>query len=258
MTSPTIPDSLIRSLREAQHVVVLTGAGISAESGIPTFRDAQTGLWAQYDPEDLATPQAFRRNPQLVWEWYRWRRSLVEKASPNAAHRALVHMEQKAPRLTIVTQNVDGLHKQAGSSEVLELHGNIMRARCSVENASVDSPDRGGSDDELPHCPTCGALLRPDVVWFGEPLPTEALNAATAAIGACDLLLCVGTSGLVHPAASLPLLAVERGAITAEINPQKTPLSQWMDYELRAPAGAVLPPLVAHTWPDLAGDEALP
>ncbi|MFW6042361.1 MAG: SIR2 family NAD-dependent protein deacylase [Chloroflexota bacterium] len=258
MNPPVVPDSLIRSLREAQHVVVLTGAGISAESGIPTFRDAQTGLWAQYDPEELATPRAFRRNPQLVWEWYRWRRSLVQKASPNAAHRALVQMEQNAPRLTVVTQNVDGLHQQAGSSKVLELHGNIMRARCSAEDKIVASPERDGSGDELPHCPNCGALLRPDVVWFGEPLPTEALNAATAAIGTCDLLLCVGTSGLVHPAASLPLLALERGAITAEINPQKTPLSQWMDYELRAPAGAVLPPLVARTWPDLAKGEPRP
>ncbi|HSM57207.1 MAG TPA: NAD-dependent deacylase [Candidatus Sulfomarinibacteraceae bacterium] len=255
MNSYAIPTPLIRSLRRAQHVVVLTGAGISAESGIPTFRDAQTGLWAQYDPEELATPQAFRRNPQLVWDWYRWRRSLVKKASPNPAHHALVMMEQKTSRLTVVTQNVDGLHEQAGSSDVLELHGNIMRARCSAEEIVVaPEPGEGATDDELPHCPNCGALLRPDVVWFGEPLPEATLRAATAAIEACDLLLCVGTSALVHPAASLPFLAIQRGTSTAEINPQETPLSQWMDFELRGPAGAILPALVAQTWPDVAVD----
>lgn len=244
-----IPPELITYLRRATHVVALTGAGISAESGVPTFRDAQSGLWAQYDPQELATAAAFRRNPALVWDWYEWRRSLVAQAAPNPGHRALAEMEQKVPHFTLVTQNVDGLHRQAGSRNLLELHGNIMRNKCFSEETVIAAGDEEPGDGAgPPRCPHCGDYLRPDVVWFGEALPEGELSAAMRAVEECQMLLCIGTSGLVHPAASLPLLAAERGALTVEINPQVTALSQWMDYVLRGPAGEVLPALLKATW----------
>jgi NAD-dependent deacetylase len=250
MTSSIAPD-LISQLRRATRVVALTGAGISAESGVPTFRDAQSGLWAQYDPQELATAAAFRRNPSLVWDWYEWRRSLIAQAAPNAGHEALVAMEQKVPHFTLVTQNVDGLHRQAGSRNVLELHGNIVRNKCFSEETVVAAGDEVPGDDAGPPlCPHCGDRLRPDVVWFGEALPENELKEAIRAVEECQVLLCIGTSGLVHPAASLPLLAAERGALTVEINPQVTALSQWMDYVLRGPAGEILPALLEATWPD--------
>jgi len=233
---------LIQTLRSARQVVVLTGAGISAESGVPTFREAQTGLWAQYDPEELATPQAFRRHPGLVWEWYAWRRELVARAEPNPGHLALAHLEQILPQFTLITQNVDGLHQRAGSQAVIELHGNIQRTICSEERIEIKS---WPATAELPpRCPNCGARLRPDVVWFGEMLPEAALQAAFLAAETGDVFLSVGTSSLVHPAASLPFAALQAGAVTVEINPSRTPLTPYVTYALPGPAGQILPSIL--------------
>ena len=239
--SAPIPRALVEALRGAQAVTVLTGSGVSAESGVPTFRDAQTGLWARYDPADLATPEAFERDPRLVWEWYEWRRGLVREAAPNPAHAALAEMERRVDRFALVTQNVDGLHRRAGSENVIELHGNVTRSKCSVEDAIVEDYDPEGTP---PVCPNCGAYLRPDVVWFGEALPADALYAASDAAGSCDLFFSVGTSGLVQPAASLPFEALRGGATLVEVNPDETPLTRHADYALRGRAGEVLPVLV--------------
>ena len=249
MSKPTpLPAELIARLRQAQRVAVLTGAGISAESGVPTFRQAQSGLWARYDPQQLATPQAFRRQPQLVWDWYAWRRGLVAGVEPNPGHFALAEIERRVPQFTLITQNVDSLHQRAGSRAVLELHGNIARTTCSREGRVVEAwPE---SDERPPRCPHCGAFLRPDVVWFGEALPADVLEAAIAATRTADVFLTIGTSGLVHPAASLPLLAARQGAVTVEVNPEETPLSEEMTYCLRGPSWVLLPALVAAVWPD--------
>jgi len=241
-----IPEDLIATLRRAQQVAVLTGAGVSAESGVPTFREAQTGLWARYDPQELATPQAFLRNPKLVWEWYAWRRELVASAEPNPAHVALVEMERRVPTFTLITQNIDNLHHEAGSRNVVELHGNIRRNKCFEEGRVVE--DWQPTGDAPPRCPECGSLIRPDVVWFGEALPGNALAAAIAATRTCDVFFSIGTSALVHPAAALPLEAAENGATTVEVNPEKTPVSVWMDVTLPGPAGELLPALVSAVW----------
>ncbi len=245
--STTFSPELVERLRAAANVVVLTGAGISAESGIPTFREAQTGLWAQYDPQELATPQAFRRNPRLVWEWYAWRRERVGQAAPNPGHVALAEMESLVPHFTLITQNVDGLHHRAGSRNVIELHGNIARVKCATEDRVIDQWTE--TDTPPPCCPRCGGLLRPDVVWFGEMLPSVALEQAFRASGAADVFLSVGTSGIVQPAASLPLEAVDAGALVVEINPDETPLSPWMSILLRGAAGNILPQLLTAVWP---------
>jgi NAD-dependent deacetylase len=214
----------------------------SAESGVPTFREAQTGLWAKYNPEELATPQAFQRNPRLVWEWYEWRRELVAQAEPNPGHLALAELEQRIPLLTLITQNVDGLHQRAGSQNIVELHGNIHRTICFEERTVVDAwPETA---EVPPRCPRCGGLMRPDVVWFGESLPQEALVIAFMAAEQCDLFLSIGTSALVQPAASLPLVALEQGTAVVEINPDTTPLTPRVTHVLRGPAGQVLPTLV--------------
>ena len=241
-----IPQDLIVTLRSAQRVAVLTGAGVSAESGVPTFRDAQTGLWAHYDPQQLATPQAFRRNPKLVWEWYQWRRELISAAEPNPAHFALAEMERRIPTFTLITQNIDNLHREASSRNVIELHGNIRRNKCFAEGHVVTEWE--STADKPPRCPECDAFLRPDVVWFGEALPSDALATAIAATRASDVFFSVGTSAAVHPAAALPLEAVENGACTVEVNPQETRVSGWMDYTLSAPAGEALPVLVTSVW----------
>ena len=241
-----IPDQLVTALRRAQRVTVLTGAGVSAESGVPTFRDAQTGLWARYDPQELATPRAFRRNPKLVWEWYEWRRELIDAAEPNPAHYALADMERHVPTFTLITQNIDNLHAEAGSQNLVELHGNIRRNKCFEEDRVVTHWEPAA--DPPPRCPACGSLLRPDVVWFGEALPRDALSAALAATRACDLFFSVGTSALVHPVAALPLEAAENGARTVEVNPDQTPVSVWMDHRLSGPAGELLPALVNAAW----------
>jgi NAD-dependent deacetylase len=223
---------LIETLRSARYVVVLTGAGVSAESRIPTFREAQTGLWAKYSPEELATPQAFRRNPKLVWEWYTWRRELVAGAKPNPGHLALGELEQRVPQFTLITQNVDGLHQRAGSRSVIELHGNLNRTNCFEERNIVDS---WPPTTELPpRCPRCGGHLRPDVVWFGESLPAQALHTAFEAARQCDLFFSIGTSALVQPAASLPYEALQH----------VTPLTPNVTYALRGSAGQVLPELL--------------
>ncbi|GCE06066.1 SIR2 family NAD-dependent protein deacylase [Dictyobacter aurantiacus] len=240
------PVGLLETLRGARHVAVLTGAGISAESGVPTFRDVMTGLWAQYDPQELATPQAFMKNPKLVWEWYDWRRKLVSQVAPNAGHYALAEMERHVPLLTLITQNVDSLHQQAGSTRVLELHGNIHRVKCFKEDTVIEQWEKNG--EVPPRCPNCGGMLRPDVVWFGESLPEQPFNEAALAALHCDVFLSIGTSGLVEPAASLPLVALRRNARVVLVNPEETPLLREDVDFLRGPAGAVLPALVHATW----------
>ncbi len=227
-------------------VAVLTGAGISAESGVPTFR-GEGGLWRSYRPEELATPQAFRRDPELVWQWYDWRRELISACQPNAAHVTLAEMERAAeagaagPDLLLITQNVDGLHRLAGSRNVLELHGNIWRQRCTRGCRPPWTDRRVPLPEIPPRCPECGALVRPDVVWFGESLPGSVLERALAAVRRCQLMLVVGTSALVQPAASLPLLALDAGAHVIEINPQPTPLSETVREVIRQPAAVALP-----------------
>jgi NAD-dependent deacetylase len=240
--SLSIPLELIETLRLARYVVVLTGAGVSAESGVPTFRDAQTGLWAKYSPEELATPEAFRRNPKLVWEWYAWRRGLVAQAQPNPGHLALAELEGLAPQFTLITQNVDSLHQRAGSRSMVELHGNLSRVICSRERRVVETWAETG---ELPpRCPECASYLRPDVVWFGETLPQRALEAALEAAALADVFISIGTSALVQPAASLPAIALEHSAAVVEINPDRTPLTARVTYALQGPAGQILPALV--------------
>jgi NAD-dependent deacetylase len=231
-------------LASARRIVVLTGAGISKDSGLPTFREAQTGLWSRYRPEDLASPEAFARQPELVWDWYAWRRELVAAAAPNAGHTALVALERLAPALTLVTQNVDGLHRRAGSTDVIELHGDITRIRCSV--CRLPAPDPGSGSP--PRCPACAAFLRPDVVWFGEALPEAPLRRAARAAAACDVLLAVGTSGVVHPAAGLIGIATRAGATIIVVNPDRDAAPPGA---LHLPGGAseVLPQLVATSWP---------
>lgn len=237
-----VPGALISQLREAKRVVVLTGAGVSAESGVPTFRDAQTGLWSNFKPEELATPRAFRRNPKLVWEWYAWRRQLLTKVEPNGAHRALAAAQDRFERFTLATQNVDGLHQRAGSRDVVELHGNISRTKCFDEDLVVES---WNDDGEIPpRCPRCGGLLRPDVVWFEEALPEHSLKLAQARTADCDLFLSIGTSGLVYPAAELPYRALENGATVVEINPTATPLADKAHFVLTGKAGEILPELL--------------
>ncbi len=230
-------------LGRTQRVAVLTGAGMSAESGVPTFRDAQTGYWSRFKPEDLATPEAFARQPEVVWNWYAWRRDLVGKAEPNPGHRALVDLATRVPALQVVTQNVDGLHQRAGLAHVIELHGNLMRTICSRCGRTVES---WTSEAIPPHCLTCDGWLRPDVVWFGESLPRDALTQAIEIVGTAEVVLVVGTSGLVEPAASLPRLALARGAFVVEINLTPTPLTPGASAFLAGPAGEVLPALVTR------------
>jgi NAD-dependent deacetylase len=213
---------------------------VSAESGVPTFREAQTGLWSQYDPMELATPDAFERDPELVWRWYRWRRELVARAEPNAGHRALAELQSLLPRLTLVTQNVDGMHQRAGSRNVIEFHGNIFTDRCFADGRIVEV-DAGES---LPACPDCGGHVRPGVVWFGESIPEDALNDSFAAAADCDVFISIGTSSLVFPAAGLGDIARQAGAMTIEVNPNPTGQSESFTASLRGNAGTVLPQLV--------------
>jgi NAD-dependent deacetylase len=245
--SATAPPDLIERaaalLRRARHVCVLTGAGISAESGIPTFRDAQEGLWAQYSPLDLATPEGFERDPELVWRWYESRREMIRAARPNAGHVGLVELAKRAQRLTLVTQNVDGLHQRAGSPAVLEYHGNILRDRCTAEQVVAERSAESRSA-AVPRCASCGALLRPDVVWFGEMIPTPALLQADAAAADCDAFVSIGTSSLVYPAAGLAEVALRRRVPVIEINPNPTDLTAYADVVLAGPAGRVLPELL--------------
>jgi NAD-dependent deacetylase len=210
------PPELISLLRAASKLVALTGAGVSQESGLRTFRDAQTGLWAQYKSSELASPEAFRRDPKLIWDWYAWRREAVKGVRPNPGHYALAEIEKRAPQFTLITQNVDGLHRMAGSQRLLELHGNIQRVRCA--DCYTFTETWGDDTESVPQCERCGGLLRPDVVWFGEALPRDQLEAAVEAARACDVFFSIGTSGIVQPAASLPFAAHNRGAVVVEIN----------------------------------------
>ncbi|HLF26198.1 MAG TPA: NAD-dependent deacylase [Anaerolineae bacterium] len=229
-------------------LVVLTGAGVSAESGVPTFRGPD-GLWRSFRPEDLATPEAFARDPKLVWEWYAWRREVVAQCAPNAAHRTLVEIEAEAARavsgsghgnFTLITQNVDGLHEAAGSRNLLRLHGSLWSLRCTREGLRFE--DRRVPLSQLPPvCPQCDALLRPDVVWFGERLDSQVLEAAWAAAAGAATLIVIGASAVVQPAASLALVAKQNGARLIEINPDETPLSAYADEILRGPAAIELP-----------------
>ncbi len=227
-------------IAEAESITVLTGAGISAESGVPTFR-GKDGLWRDHRAEDLATPDAFMRNPQLVWEWYRYRQELINRTKPNKGHFALARLEQATRDFCLVTQNVDGHHARAGSKQVIELHGNLYRARCPEDGELLDLT--GEEDQLIPHC-SAGHAMRPDVVWFGEALPAEALDRSWAGASRCDLFLVVGTSALVQPAASLPLLAKKSGGRVVEVNPDETPLSSHVDLSLRGRAGEIVPRLL--------------
>jgi NAD-dependent deacetylase len=235
-----IPGALIDALRDSHHICILTGAGVSAESGVPTFRDAQDGLWAQYDPQDLATPEAFLADPALIWRWYRWRRELVTGAKPNPGHYSIARLSDHAPGMTLVTQNVDNLHQRAGSTEVIEFHGNLFDDRCF----SCESPAVANNADSVPTCPDCGGNLRPGVVWFGESIPEAALNASFTAAADCDVFLSVGTSSMVYPAASLADIASQNGAKVAEINPNPTMQADRFDFSVVGKSGEVLPKLL--------------
>ena len=267
-----IPAELTQFLRKSTRIAVLTGAGISAESGLQTFRETQTGLWSQYRPEDLATPAAFARDPKLVWDWYTMRREKVAAANPNPGHAALVEMESKVPNFTLITQNVDGYHKMAGNQNILELHGNIQQVRCfdacgvipenewKYPTPPPNLPRAQGRDGsppvergeleggDLPRCPNCNAHLRPDVVWFTESLPMDALHSAVDAAVNSQAFFSIGTSGLVQPAASLPHSAKKYGAVIVEINLDPTPLSPHADFALHGKSGEILPQLVKEVW----------
>jgi NAD-dependent protein deacetylase/lipoamidase len=229
-------------LRQARSIAVLTGAGVSAESGVPTFR-GNGGLWKQHRAESLATPEAFAHDPKLVWEWYDWRRGVLADVKPNAGHYALAELEQRTPNFTLITQNVDGLHELAGSRNVLRVHGTIWILRCLA--CGREEENRRSPLPEIPpHC-TCGGMLRPGVVWFGESLPSEVWKAAEAAARSCELLLVIGTSAVVYPAAGLARLAKSSGARVVEINVAETPLSREIDEFLLGPSGELLPRLIA-------------
>jgi len=240
------PSELVRFLLTSKRVTILTGAGVSQESGLRTFRDAMEGLWTHYRPEDLATPEAFNRNPELVWEFYAMRRLKTGEVQPNPGHLALAEMEHRVPNFTLITQNVDGLHQRAGSRCVIELHGNITRTRC-LKGCGIftqwDDVVNG-----VPICPNCGAKLRPDVVWFGEAIPSDEMAAAVQAASTCTAFFSIGTSGLVQPAASLPLLAKQVGATLVEINTEETPLTPSVNYYFRGKSGEILPELVKQVW----------
>jgi len=235
-------DAVRALIAPARSIVVLTGAGISAESGVPTFR-GPGGLWREYRAEDLATPGAFERDPKLVWEWYDWRRQKIAPATPNLGHYALVTLEKRALELTLITQNVDGLHPAAGSRNLLEIHGNLWRTRCL--SCGDVRENRETPIGRIPPRCRCDGMLRPDVVWFGESLPEDLLHKAFRAVETCDLMLVVGTSGIVQPAASMADSVLARGAPVVEINLDPTPLSDHATYALHGKAGEILPRLIS-------------
>jgi NAD-dependent deacetylase len=249
--SQKFSERLLACLDTAHCVVAFTGAGVSAESGVPTFRGTD-GIWKKFKPEDLANVDAFMRNPELVWEWYAHRKRIMASIEPNAGHRALVEMEQLFESVSIVTQNIDNLHRRAGSTRVFELHGNIERnycIKCGARYTNEDVLNRSG----VPVCNQlrtsgaarglCGGLIRPDVVWFGEMLPEEEWDGAVKAAESSDVFLCIGTSGVVYPAASIPQMAKKEGAFLVEINPEPTPITDITDEFLQGPSGVILPAL---------------
>lgn len=266
-TAPPLPDDLAEAVRRARRVVLLSGAGISAESGVPTFRDAQTGLWERYSPEQLASEDAWWADPSLVWSWYQWRARMVRACRPNPGHRAVGRWQQALARqggsLQVVTQNVDDLHERGGAAVLSHLHGSLFEYRCAEcgEPAEHDPGEAGertdgtalaGHEEDLealmrtapPSCPACAdGMLRPGIVWFGEMLPVDALDRAYTALQECDLALVVGTSAVVQPAASLPFVALGAGAAVVEVNPQVTEFTSAATWHLAGPAGTVLPAL---------------
>jgi len=231
----------VEILAKSRNAVALTGAGISAESGVPTFR-GRNGLWSRYKPEDLATPEAFSRNPRLVWEWYKWRMEIVYRAQPNPAHLALRELEDIGVLKCIITQNVGGLDKKAGSKCVVELHGTLWLAKCTNCNYKVEMATPPSTIP--PRCPICGSLMRPDVVWFGEPIPPEVLAIAINYSRECDIMLVVGTSGVVIPAGLLPSIAKSCGAKIVEVNIEESAITSMADVFVKSPAGRVLPIIV--------------
>lgn len=233
--------SMMERFRRAKRVVVITGAGISAESGVPTFR-GPNGLWRRYRAEDLATPQAFQGDARLVWEWYDWRRRLISGKEPNAGHLAIAAMEDLFEEFLLITQNVDGLHRKGGSTKLVEIHGNIWKVRCMAEGKVF--PNSEVPLREVPPRCDCGALLRPDVVWFGESLSETDLADSYAVLKECDCLLVVGTSAVVQPVASFPTIARNGGAFIVEVNVEPTPISEWVDESILGKSGQVLPRLV--------------
>ena len=239
---PIMLSEIVDIMSNCRHCVVLTGAGISAESGVPTFR-GQDGLWGKFRAEELATMEAFVANPTLVWEWYNWRRELMGKVEPNPGHYAITQLEKLFDRFTLVTQNVDGLHRLAGSERILELHGSIYRNKCASCNQPF-ADDLHIDPDSIPSCASCGGRIRPDVVWFGEMLDPEIIRTAFEESERCDIFLSIGTSALVHPAASLPAMAKRRGATLVEINLEQTPLSHVVDYFVGEKSGEFMPRLV--------------
>lgn len=243
-----ITSDILRAVQNSRHLVIFTGAGVSAESGVHTFRDALTGLWAKFDPMQLATPEAFLRDPALVWGWYEWRRQLLLGVQPNPAHLAIAELEQRLPKVTVITQNVDDLHERAGSRSVLHLHGSIFVPRCFSCGLPhrLDAAPTMSSEQALepPVCTACGDNVRPGVVWFGETLPEVELAAAFAAAENCDCLLSVGTSGVVQPAALIPATASRAGATVIHINPEAIPVRHANEHSLQGSAGQVLPLLL--------------
>lgn len=232
---------LAEILKKTKRGAALTGAGISSESGVPTFR-GKDGLWNKYRPEDLATPEAFMKNPDLVWEWYKWRINLVKSTEPNPGHYTLKEFENFFDEFYTITQNVDNLHQKAGSKNVIELHGNLLRARCT--KCGQIFTDFYFEKGKLPTCPECGGLLRPDVVWFGEMLPIDALRKSFEIARTSEFFFVVGTSAVVYPAAQLPFEAKDSGALVIEINIERTPVSAIADFSFRTPAGEVLPKIL--------------
>lgn len=249
-TTLAILQKVAERLRDASHVVVLTGAGISAESGIPTFRDAQTGLWSTFRVEDLATIEGFRRDPITVWNWYAERRKQALQKHPHPGHLALVEIERHVPAFHLITQNIDGLHQRAGNQQVIELHGSLARVKCLGHQHVLDSWPEAGAEIP-PRCPRCQSKLRPDVVWFGELLPEEAWSRARQAVHTCDLFFSIGTSGVVEPAASLVQEAERCRAAVVINNLEVEPLFTEQRSHLNGPAGTLLPLMVQTAWPDL-------
>lgn len=234
---------LIQRLKKAKIVGVLTGAGVSAESGVPTFR-GEKGLWKNFRPEELANFNAFMQNPKLVWEWYNWRKQLIYKVNPNPGHYALVKMEELFDEFSLITQNVDDLHRKAGSKKIYELHGNIMRNRCVDCNKYCQEEEIVFNDKEqLPHC-ECGGLIRPDVVWYGESLPQQVLLKSFEIANSADVFFSIGTAAVVQPAASLPIEAKQAGAYVVEINSEPTAISNYIDESIFGKSGEILPALV--------------
>lgn len=249
---PTTPiRQAAQALSQAHNIVCLTGAGVSAESGVATFRDAQTGLWSKFDPQRLASQEGFADDPGLVWRWYMERLRTVEAAAPNPGHRALAQLESRVATFTLVTQNVDNLHERAGSRQVYHIHGRINHFRCNYCRTEYTLQAHEQTQEQPPICPHCSELVRPDVVWFGESLPVDVVDIAWRAAESCEIMLVVGTSGVVYPVAQLPSVAKRAGALVIDVNPQCTPVSEMADIFLQGAGGVVLPQLLEALSPTL-------